>query len=228
MKVARLFGVALIAIVALSAMLASTASAIPKFKLPITKRGFVGLSGTAVLRTPAEEDTVTCSSAQSPGTILSDDEVDIRIHYLGCSLKQGTKGPCTIKNPGGTAGLLLTELLLGLLGLLHSPEGAAGILFEPKGAPNHVFLTFAGTEAPCTTPETAVEGSVAGLFSPTGKLSSTALIIVAPTSATGKQEVQLILTLFGVVIPKLTSFGAAASTQEQHALVEFEEKVEVD
>jgi hypothetical protein len=226
MKVARLFGVALIAIVALSAMLASTASAIPKFKLPITKRGFLALSGTSVLRTPSEKDTVTCSSALSEGTILSDDEVDARIHYLGCSLEEGTKGPCTIKDPGGTAGLLLTELLLGLLGLLHSPEGAAGILFEPKTG--HVFLEFAATTTPCSTVEVAVEGSVAGLFSPTGKLSSTGLIIVAPTSATGKQEVQLILTLFGIVKPKLISFGAAESTQEQHALVEYEEAVEVD
>jgi len=226
MKVARLFGVALIAIVALSAMLASTASAIPKFKLPITKRGFVGLSGTSILRTPSIAATVTCSHAQAPGTILSDDEVDIKIHYAGCSLTVGKEGPCTIKNVGGTAGSLETELLLGLLGLLHSPEGAAGILFEPKTG--HVFLTFAETEAPCKESETAIEGSVAGLFSPTGKLSATALIIVAPTSATGKQEVTLILTLFGVIKPSLKSFGAAEATQEQHALVEFEEKVEVD
>jgi hypothetical protein len=226
MKVARLFGVALIAIVALSAMLASTASAIPKFKLPITKRGFVGLSSTSILRSLTEPITVTCSSAQSPGTILSDDEVDIKIHYSGCSLKEGSNGPCTIKDPEGTAGSLETTLLLGLLGLLHSPEGAAGILFEPKSG--HVFLTLAATEEPCKTKETAVEGSVAGLFSPTGKLSATALIVVAPTSATGKQEITLILTLFGIVKPKLQSFGAAESTQEQHALVEFEEKVEVD
>jgi hypothetical protein len=226
MKFARLFSAVLIAIVALSAILASTASAIPKFKLPITKRGFIGLSGTTVLRTPGESIAVTCSSAQAPGTILSDDEIDLRIHYLGCSLQQGSKGPCTIKDPGGTAGLVLTELLLGLLGLLHSPEGAAGILFVPKSG--HIFFSFAATSAPCSTVESAFEGSFAGLFSPTGKLSATALVVIAPVSATGKQEIQLILTLFGIVKPKIVWFGAAETTQEQHVRVEFEEAVEVD
>jgi hypothetical protein len=226
MKTARLFSIVFVVVGSLSATLVSAASAIPKFKLPITKRGFIALSGTSIIRTPSEKDTLVCSSAQAPGTILSDDEVDLRIHYLGCSLEQGSSGPCTIKDPGGTAGLLITNLLLGLLGLLHSPEGAAGILVEPKSG--HTFFTLAATETPCSTTESSFEGSFAGLFAPTGKLSATALIVIAPVSATGKQEIQLILTLFGIVKPKLEWFGAAETTQEQHALIEFEEAVEVD
>ncbi len=227
MKLARLFTVALIAVFAVGAVFASGASAIPKFKLPITKRGFTAKSATSVLRTPSEgPDAVTCGSSTSPGTILGDDEVDVTIHYSGCSLKEGVNGPCTIKSVGAGTSEIVTELLRGLLGLLHQPEGAAGILFDPPAS--HVFVTLSPTATPCKTHTTAVEGSVAALFSPTNTLQNTALINLGPTSASGKQFVTLILTLAGVIKPKLTSFGAAESTQEQTATVTFEEAVEVD
>ncbi len=227
MKIARLLAVAVIAVFAVGAVLASTASAIPKFKLPITKRGFTATSTTSLLRIPSEKDIVTCGSSNSAGTILGDDEVDVRIHFLGCYVEKGTSLPCTIKSQNAPEeGLILTELLLGLLGLLHQPEGAAGILFEPKAG--HVFVTLEPTAAPCSTQTDAVEGSVAGLFSPTNKLTSKATINLGPISGTGKQFVTLILTLNGIVKPKLTSFGAAESTQEQTATVAFEEAVEVD
>ncbi len=229
MKTARLLIVALLIGGGLVAGFASSASAIPKFKLPITKRGFTATSGTSVLRTPSEGFTITCSTSSSAGAILSDDEIDVKMHYLGCSLTEGTAGPCTIKSVGapGTEGLILTELLLGLLGLLHQPNGAAGVLIEPKGS--RVFLSLAPTAAPCKFAETVVvEGSLAALFSPTGKLTSTNLIFLGPTSATGKQFVTLILTLNGVVKPKLVSFGSAESSVEQASTETFEEAVEVD
>ncbi len=193
MKLARLFTVALIAVFAMGAIFASGASAIPKFKLPITKRGFTADSGTSVLRTPSSNDTVTCGSSTATGTILGDDEIDTTIHFASCHLLEGINGPCTVKSVGATGSEVVTTLLRGLLGLLHQPEGAAGILFEPTAS--HVFVTFSPTSSPCSTPTTAVEGSVAGLFSPTGKLQSTALINLGPTSSTGKQFITLNLNV---------------------------------
>jgi hypothetical protein len=227
MKIARLVGVALVVVFAVSAMVAATASAaIPKFTLPITKRGITATSGTSILRTPSEKDVVTCSSSNAPGTILGDDEIDTKITYSNCSLEQGTAGPCTIKSVGAAgSNEIVTGLLLGLLGELKSPAGAAGILFEPKSG--HVFLTLSATTSPCSTPETAIEGSVAGLLTPTGKKSTTGLITVTPVSATGKQEVTEITTLGGLIKPKLLAFAAAESTQQQEASVKFEEAVEV-
>ncbi len=196
-KIAQAVTVPLMTVFAVGAILASSASAIPKFKLPITKRRFTATSGTAILRTPAESDEVRCGSSTAAGTILGDDEVSLRIHYLSCFLQEGTNGPCPIKSVGapGTEGLVLTLPLLGLLGLLHQPEGAAGILFEPSGVPNHVFVTFAPTSSPCNTATTALEGSIAGLFLPTDKLQRTALINLGPTSATGKQFITLDLNV---------------------------------
>jgi hypothetical protein len=223
MKVARLFAVALLAIFALSALVASTASAIPKFKLPITSRGFSATSGTSILTANAATPiVVTCTSDTSTGTILNDDEIDARVHFLGCSVKKGAEGPCTIKSVGGGEGLVLTELLVGQLGLLHQPNGAAGILFKPKTG--NIFTKFAATSAPCNTVENAVEGSVAGEFSPTGKPQTTGKITLAVTN---KKNITLILTLAGIVKPELESFGAITSTEETSDAVTFEESVEI-
>ncbi len=225
-KASRLLGAALVAVLAASAMYASPAFAIPKFKLPITNKGLGSTSGTSVLRTPSESDVVTCGSSLSAGLILGDDEASTTITFSSCSLKEGTNGPCTIKSVGASGATIETELLRLLLGLLHSPNGGAGVLLEPTSG--HVFTTFAPTSSPCKTATTAVEGSVAGLYSPTGKLQTTALINLGPTSASGKQFVTLILTLAGIIKPKLTSFGAAESTEEITNSVCFEEAVEVD
>ncbi len=228
MKVARLFTVALLGVVAAGAVLASSASAIPKFKLPITKRGFTATSSTSVVRFPTEDDVLTCGKSQATGGILGDDEVDLTIHYLGCFLSEGKNGPCTIKSVGapGSEGLILTALLLGLLGLLFEPSGAAGILLVPKGT--HVFTTWAPTSSPCKTSTTAVEGSIGALYLPTDKRQSTALINLGPVSPEGRQQVAQILVLGGIVKPKLTSIGVTETTQEQAITLTFEEAVEVD
>jgi hypothetical protein len=226
MKVARLFGVVLVAVFAMGALLASTASAIPKFTILPSNRAFTATSGLAVLRTPGEKIAIDCAKSTATGTITEVDEVSVIIHYLECQGFKNAEGPCTVKNAvNGTAGLLITTSLRGLLGLID-PSKSAGILFEPNTG--KVFLEFAALTAPCTAPETAVEGSVAGLLSPTGKSQKTGLITVLPVSSTGKQEVTEILTLAGLIKPKLISFGAAESTQEQTAEVEYGGIVEVD
>jgi hypothetical protein len=226
MKLARLLSLVLVAMFALGAMLASSASAIPKFKLPIAKRNFTAVSGPSILNAKGV-DTINCPSSTSSGTILGDDEISVDIHYEGCVLKN-SKGTCSVKSVGapGTS-LIETKLLNGLLGLLHQPNGAAGILFEP--AKGNVFVTFSPTGAPCSTPTEAVEGSVAGEFTPTGKETEKGLIVLnVSNNGTGKQAITLILTLKGTVLTALESFGIEGSTQLQDAVVTFEQLVEVD
>jgi len=236
MKVARLFGLVFIAVLAISAVVASTASAIPKFKLPITLRGFTALSLTSVLRALSPTgvgNVVTCTHDTVTGTIINDDEVFAKVHFLNCSVlvvEKGPvdKGPCTIKSVEAPAeGLILTGLLRGLLGLVV-PGGGAGILFEPNTG--RVFVNLAATAAPCETPETAVEGRVAGLLSPTGKLQNTATISlsVTGTSGTGKQEISEIEVLGGTTKASLKAFAVATATEESVDNATFEEPVEVD
>ncbi len=227
MKVARLVGVALIAVFALSAMIAATASAtVPTFTLPITNRAFTAKSGTSVLRTPSEKDVVTCATSSAPGTIVNDNEVSTTITFSTCSLEEGANGPCTVKSVGASGSSIVTNTLAGLLAESKNPAGGhAAILFVPTGS--HVFTTFSPTSSPCKTPTTAVEGSVAGLISPTGKKQTTGLISLAPVSAEGGQGVTEVQTATKTVKSKLTSFGAAVSTQEQSATVTYAEAVEV-
>lgn len=230
MKLARLFSIMLIAVFAVAAIVASSASAIPLFTLPITKRGFTSSSGLAKLRVPSLKIEIDCATSTGAGVIVDDDAVSFKLHFLTCNAFTNGKGPCTIKNPGGAAGLIQTNLLTGLLGLLHEPAGHAGILFEPGPGTTGIFTTFAKIEksTECEEhPESTVEGNVAGEFEPTGKKSTTGKITLAPTSATGKQKVTLILTLAGIIKPKLLSFGAVESTQEINSTITFEEAVEV-
>jgi hypothetical protein len=223
MKIARLFILALVAASAASTMATSTAAAIPKFKLPITLRGFTASSSTSVIRIPtAAAITITCGRDLLSGTIIDDDEVDARIHFLGCTLMHGTEGPCEINSFGGTNGLIITELLTGLLGLLHSPNGGAGILLAPKAPPHIVELEATA----CNTPEATLDGNVAGLFSPTSKLQTTAKIVISTSG--GEQEIKLILTLAGSVKPALEAYGAGPALAELEEKITFQEAVEVD
>ncbi len=226
MTIIRLQCAALIATLMAGALLASPASAIPKFKLPITKRGFTANAATSVFRTPGEHDTITCASGTMAGTILNEVTVLVKVEFSRCFLEEDENGPCTIKTVGSVGGSISAALTFGLLGLLHQPNGAAGILFEPSAS--HVFLTFAPTGAPCRTSTTAVEGSVAGLIGGTGKLQNTGKVTFAVVSPTGKEAVSLILTLLGLIKPKLDAFGAAESTDEHVDSATFEEAVELD
>ncbi len=226
MKATQILSATLVAIFAASALLASPAMAIPKFKLPITKRGFIAESSTSIFRVSADQITILCTRGTMAGTILDDVAVLVRAHFLGCLLEEGINGPCTIKSVGAPAnGLILTELAEGLLGALHEPNGAPGILFQPHSG--HVLVELESASAPCTTPATAVEGSVAGLIGATGKLSTTSKVIFAVKSATGKEEISLILVLPGIVKPKLTAYGVVEATDEHVDLASFEEAVEI-
>jgi hypothetical protein len=230
MKFIRSLSTVLVAVFLASAIVVSSASAIPKFRLPITNRGFTVLGGLSILRTQSARETIDCDSDIGTGTILSDDEIKVKVHFLNCKAYINNRGPCTIHSPGAPVGLILTELLTGLLGLLHEPNGAAGILIEPRGS--HVFAAFASIEssAECEAePETDVEGTVAAEFEPTGKLQTLGTVRFLPLSATGKQKITLILTLNGVVKPKLTSFGGVfiESTVESVDVVHAEEAVEI-
>jgi hypothetical protein len=230
MRAIRSLSTVLVALFLASATFVSSASAIPKFKLPITNRGFTVLGGLSIFRTPSQGLVVDCDSDNGTGTILGDDEVDVKVHFLNCKAYINNQGPCTINSIGAPAGLILSELLTGLLGLLHEPNGAAGILIEPRGG--HVFTALPpiAKSANCEEkPETAIEGSIAGEFEPTGKLQTLGTVKFLPVSATGKQKITLILTLNGIIKPKLTGFGGnlVESTVESVGVVHAEEAIEI-
>lgn len=228
MKLARLLGVALVAIFVVSAMVAAEASAAdPEFTVLPTVKTFVSLSGLSILDS-ANGNSIDCTSDVNSGEITSMDTVgDVHVHFLGCSVYAGTEH-CTIKSTNTTGeGLILTNTLNGLLGLVDKDSEATslvGILFEPVSG--KVFVTLAETAAACGTPITAVEGTVAGEVLPINEESETGHVFIQAEGS--KQRIKSILVLGGSVKPKLSSFGADESSESTLDIIHWGGKVEID
>jgi hypothetical protein len=229
MRVARLFGAVLVVCLSASVILEPAASAIPSYKFPITLKTFTGSSGTTLFRgsSPSESKLITCAHDQLAGTITTEEAFVAKFHFLNCTITANGAGPCEINSVGAASGLIVTALLRGLLALLHSPASGAAVLLEADTG--HEWTTLAATNTPCLTPEVALQGSVAGLYSPTGKRQTTAKINFSWTGApsTLKQEVTEVLTSAGSVKPKLELFGSELLTVESAESLTYAEAVEV-
>jgi len=226
MRIIRLAGLVLVAVAAMSFAVVSSASAFssnPLFSPANSQKvTTVGL-GNAVLT--AAGDVITCTAHQTiSGNVTSALLIgNVVIHYLGCTATTTTTGTtgCEVHSKGQTGGLILTNTLHGILGLLL-PQNTTGILFLPVA--NKVFVTLLESEkeAKECTPETSVEGSVAAEVSPIGSKQLTGKLV---TEATAKQAIDLTHAL-GAVTAKLVAFSETA-TQAQTDDVTFGEATEV-
>lgn len=192
----------------------------------LIKPKFTITSGTSRLVNATA--SVTCSKAKSEGEITGEAVLGkVAVDFTGCAVKN-SGGVCTINSTNTTnGGLILTSLLVGLLGEVAKAEATSlvGWLFQPETG--HVIATLAATATPCSTAETAVEGSVAGEATPTNTLETTDKINFTAGTGTGKETISLIQLASGKVKPKLTSFGGLESSEEASYEVAFEEEVEV-
>src|SRR3984957_19501283 len=121
MRIARLVGLTLVAVMAVSLAMASAAFAEPEFKP--TGATFKGDSvGSNVLT--AGTNVITCTNNTTSGTISSATLAGgVTVDFTGCTSKKGTGEPCTAKSVGGNEGLILTTTLHGVLGLIL-PKGS--------------------------------------------------------------------------------------------------------
>ncbi len=175
MKIARLAGLMLVAVFAMSLVVASVAMAEPEFK-PATGT-LSGTSGTSILSADNGLDVVTCATNVTSGTKTSSTTVGgVIVHFLNCKASGETKSGCTVKSVGAAGeALIVTNTLNGILGLI-SPKPASGsgvgLLLLP--ASGSIFVTLAANGC---TEETAITGTVAGEALPinssqlTGKLT---------------------------------------------------------
>lgn len=226
MKLSRLFGIALVVVFALSALVVSAASASdPEFTVLPTVKTFKSTSGLSILRSPT--NSIDCATDLDTGEIKTMDEVGkLIVTFHGCKEYTSAGTFCgTTKSVGGTEGLITTSTLRGLLGLVQGTKNAA-LLLEPEAG--KVFVKIAES-TPCESPELAVEGKLAGAYSPTGKLQTTGKLSFEPSTAGGdKQSIKEILVLAGLEKPELKSFGALESSEETIDTVEYGGNVEVD
>jgi hypothetical protein len=227
MKVVRLAGLAIVAVLAVGLTAVSSASAIPlPLFAPANGQLVSSTSGTSTLSAGA--NVITCPSSVFHGFVLSSLLIgNAQIHYLGCTAVGTSGSGCPVNSVGATEeGLILTQTIHGILGLIL-PSGEIGVLFLPTSAKVFVKLaeSTSKTTAKCT-PTTTVEGSVVGLIEPVGKSSKTGKLIFAVSNK--KQAIKSIdLTHnLGNVEPELLAFSVT-SQYEQTNLVEFAEATEV-
>jgi len=206
MKVIRLAGLAIVAVLAVSLAVASTASAgVYLFSPGSVGATFTGLSLAGTLR--AGGNSIECKDDVNAGTIAN-------VHLLGpfdikftsCVSNGQTLSGCAANSPGAAEGEILTKTVHALLGLVLPAVGLGlgGLLVLPTSG--KVFVT---VEANNCTKETTITGSVAGLLEDNqgGHLILEALVLFIP------KDITKIDTLNGLVEPLLTAFSEEATLE---------------
>jgi len=222
MKIARLSGLLLVALLAMSLVSVATASAAgstnPLF-VPANGQAATGVSGVSTLTTPSA--SITCKKDTATGNITSSLLLGkVFVHYLECtSTLFGHTNACTVKSEGAPEkGLIQTKELHAILGLLL-PSLETGLLFLPV-VPTRFVKIEAGEGTGECTPETLVTGNVLGLVTPVGVKTKTGEIRFPAGS-----EIDLTHGL-GKVKAGLNAFAETASLS-QIENVTFGEETEV-
>jgi hypothetical protein len=221
MKIARLVGACLVAVLAIGAAVASAASAAPEFKaakFPVT---FTGTSGLLVGNT-WQGGTLHCASDHFTGVILGSHTFSGgRLVGLECVTILNSK-ECPQKTVGASgAGEIVTSTLKGELGTVKTSEAASGVglILEPETTKKLYLLA----ENECEL-ETQVAGSIAGEVSPIGSSQTTGKLVFAVTGS--KQDIREIGLLGTVKKLGLNAFGFSL-TQESTESLEYASAVEV-
>jgi hypothetical protein len=165
MKRIRIIGSALVAVLALSAVGASAASAaLPEFT-PSTGVKLTGTAGAGLLET-VTGTKVTCTASTNSGEITGVKTVSkVKVKFTGC---ESTGAKCN--TTGAAVGELVTEELKATLGYLNAAKKEVGLDFVPVGTK---FIEFS-----CGTALVGVKvtGSVICRVTPVNVKSATATV----------------------------------------------------
>jgi hypothetical protein len=224
MKIARLAGLMLVAVMALGLVAATTAFAEPEFH-PVGAK-FTGV-GLGLDRLAVVGNTIECEGNTTSGTISSATLVGgVVVTFTGCKSSSVTgEKNCTAKSalPLGTAGTIITNTLHGVLGLIL-PKGTGtgvGLLLLPATGKKFVVI-----ESNKCTIETSVAGNVAGEARPIGGGLVLNGQLFFQAGEKGESIKDFDLSTGGLVNPGLEWFGAIAS-QETTEDLDFSPPVEV-
>jgi hypothetical protein len=205
MKVIRLAGLMLMAVLAVGLMATSAASAETSYLFSSSSVGSIalGLSLAGTLKA-GEKDFIVCADDRSEAKVANVHLLGpFDITFSGCkSTSNAGLTYCTAKSTNvSTEGVILTLTVHALLGTVL-PSELAGLLVLPTASRR--FVTIARNEC---SPETAVEGSTAGLLfaSQIGHSITESLVNFIAN------DITKIDTLNGIVEPELTSFGLTST-----------------
>jgi hypothetical protein len=213
MRVIRLAGMLLVAVVAMSFVVVSSASAAespnPLF-IPATGQAVTGSGGESVLTSAGiviacKENKVISGNVANSLLIGG-----IVIHYLGCTVTKGeAESGCPafstgVSPAGETEGLILTKTIHGILGI-ELPGNKTVVVFLPQAGKEFTTLAETKKNGKVCRLESAVSGSVAGLITPVGEKSEKFTVTVG-----GPPKLVHLTHNLGLVTAKLVAFGGTA------------------
>ena len=211
MKIARLSGLMMIAILAVSLMAASAAFAEPLFT-PVSGQTLTATSGTVTFVANAGLNTVECAKSVTLGGKVDSPTLvgGIVVHFLECTAKESPNKECSAKSKGAPAGnLILWETLHGVLGLILpklTGHTGVGLLLLPASGKTFVTLS-----TPCTSPATsAVSGNVVGEAEPVGHSQTTGKLRFGSGSNGSASVKDFELSTGGTLKPKLEAYTSEA------------------
>jgi hypothetical protein len=221
MRIVRLAGIALAAVLVLSLGAVAAASAME----PLFSERGISITGDSHLTVLiAGTNIIDCLESHFTGEIttihLIEHEV---IHYLGCTSTGAGGANCPVNSVGAAEGLILTNPLHGLLGLIL-PNDKIGILFSSVSPPGTTLITTLAKNV-CTA-QTPITGNVAGLIEPVGVLTLTGNILFYPGGILHIDLAESDSLKAGLLHPSLLVFGTSA-TLTQLQLLTYNRRVEV-
>jgi hypothetical protein len=168
----------------------------------------------------AGKNSVVCSANTTTGTISSATLAGgVTVDFTGCKSSGKSKAGCTVKSTNtSNAGLIITNTLHGVLGLILAKGTGSGVALLLLPVANHEFVNIAENECTITT---AVEGSVAGEVNPVGKSQTTGTLTFLPSTTAGTEgeSIKTVdLSTGGSAKPELEAFALPASQETTESL----------
>jgi hypothetical protein len=220
MKQIRTLGMAFVAMLALSAVVASAALAAPEFEgaRGAEAKGTTFTGSTSSAKLTAVGTTITCTGGSSSGEITGKKTVGkVVVAFTGC---EANSGECKVKSPGAAEGEVKTDTLEGELGEVEQSEASSKVGLDLKAAGKESFVTTEGSCLPFGG--SAVTGSIIGEVSPVGRLESEGLLIYK--AERGKQKIQKFI---GGSQDVLKAFSIAEVVEETTETVKFSKEIKV-
>jgi hypothetical protein len=217
MKIARLAGLVLAAVMAFSLVAVSAASAEEPFFNPASGT-LTALTGTATLEAENGALTISCKKSVAPGTITNKDLAVLVVHFLECKGAEAGKEECSVKSVGAPGeNLILTKTLHAILGLVLPKTPA--ILLLPTASKE--FVTLQPKTGGSCIEEIAVTGNVTGTIEPIGKKVLLGTIKFSPTVSK-----HFISSLGLLTQARLVALGNT-SNETTEATIDFGQETEI-
>jgi len=230
-------GLAVMAVLALSAFAVSSASAAAPELFRAGKPGSIVLGeikgsskGNTVLET-ANKTTVTCTSAKAKGgkAVTTKETSGTKFLFTGC-VESALKGKCNTKGLG--AGEIETSETIGLIGFKPGSTTEVDLELRPKGTTSELKISFVLFECVGGFAKIEAKGAVIGMLGvgELNKSTKSLSTVFAKGEKAGLQELEAMTEGFMTAAKLQSNLNGGTfenSNQQGEGLTEFAEAVEL-